>query len=186
MNPVKPLVLMGLLVILAGCAGATRIYYSDNSSYYYPEFVTYASSSGTMAVEIYGRPFGDAARDDPAILATALQMPPGWNEAIFTTTPKPERARQRLVLVFNPAQPSPGGAALCSKPQDVKLGPPAAEMRVDMALCDSADWVAEASLVGPRGSGPDDPVFRRTLGDGLMELMPGRNLNNLDGCTTPC
>jgi hypothetical protein len=182
MKPSKIALAAIIPAALVACTGATTIYYSDNMSKFYPDFVRQASASGEMAVEIYGDPFG-ASGPSKAAIADELRMPPFYGTAKFTTTPKPENAKQRLVMVFNPQHASPGGKAVCSDPKGIALAPAANPMRIEMALCSSKDWVSEATIVGPRGNGVKDPQFRNTLDDGIRELMPDINRNDLD---TPC
>lgn len=186
MSPLKIALAAITPLALVACVGATTIYYSDNTTRFYPEFVRHAAASGEMAVEIYGDPFGASGPGKVAI-AAALQIPPGYGDARFTTTPKPNLAKQRLVIVFNPTHPSPGGNALCTDPKAVALGAAADPMRVEMALCSSEDWVSQATIVGPRGAGLNDPMFQKTIDDGLQELMPYLNRNDADGCGgVPC
>ena len=186
MTPSRYALLAGLL-LLAGCTSGTTIYYSDNYTRYYPEFVRHASASGEMAMEVYGSPFGSTDAGSASAIASGLKMPPGFGEARFTTTPDPKRAKQRVVLVFNAVHPSPGGDAVCGNLKAIQLGPTADPMRVEMALCSSGDWVSQATVVGPRGSSPNDPAFRKTVEDGLFELIPYLNHSASDGCGgAPC
>jgi hypothetical protein len=182
MSPLKIALAAIMPVVLTACVGATTIYYSDNTTRFYPEFVRYASATGEMAIEIYGNPFGTSGSTNAAAIAAVLDMPPDYGDARFTTTPKPNLAKQRVVIVFNPVHPSPGGNAVCSDPAAIALAPPADPMRVEMALCSSEDWVSQATIVGPRGMNINDPMFRKTIGDGLQELMPYLNRAQTDGC----
>jgi hypothetical protein len=159
-------------VALTSYAQATTIYDADNTTLFYPEFVRNAISDGTMAIEIYGSPFATHSKNEAAMIASELKMPPGYGSARFTTTPKPDHAKQRLVMVFNPLRSSGGNNKICKDPKTIGLGTADDPMRVQMALCDSDHWISEATIAGPRGAGIKDPQFVSTLEDGLRELMP--------------
>jgi hypothetical protein len=163
-------------VALTSYAQATTIYDQDNSSQFYPGFVQDALASGMMAVDIYGLPFAQHSKNEAANIASELQVPPSYGNAHFTTTPKANMAGQRLVMIFNPKADADGTLA-CTNPQALEGGASTGSMRVEMALCNDKDWVSQTMVSGPKGSGISDRQFRKTLQDGLAELMPNTNPN---------
>jgi len=188
MKPATRLAAVGTTLFAAACTGVATSYYVDNDTSYYPEFVQYASANGEMATEIRGNPFGAPGRGDSEAIAAALSLP-GWFAPVrFTTRPSDRgRAIHRVVMIFNPVNPAPGGRVACRDPDAVAVAPGSSEMRVQLALCSGDSRMSEAIVVGPAGGGPTDPAFQATINAGLMELMPPQDYRDLDDpCALPC
>lgn len=169
-----------LALVLTSCAGGntivvSRVFYDP---FYSTEFFRYAAREGTMPVQVYGNPFSAeplSIQTTEGIASTLFA--PGWlPHTRFTSRPAPALTEDvRVVLVFNPVHPAPGGNAACDKPASLALKPGSGPIRVQAAFCFGGEWLTEAFAEGPRARGPDDPEFQRLINQLMPSLFPIRN-----------
>jgi hypothetical protein len=169
-----------LVLVLTSCAGGntivvSRVFYDP---FYNTQFFSYAARKGTVPVQVYGNPFSTQplnAQTAEGIAGTLFS--PGWlPRTRFTTRPVPGLTEDvRVVLVFNPVHPAPGGNAACNNPQSLALKPGGGPVRVQAAFCFGDEWLTEAFAEGPPVKGPDDPEFQRLISHLMLSLFPFRN-----------
>jgi hypothetical protein len=169
-----------LALVLTSCAGAntivvSRVFYDP---FYSTQFFRYAAREGTVPVHVYGNPFSAeplSAQTAERIASTLFT--PGWLPYTrFTTHPVPALTEDvRVVLVFNPEHPAPGGSAACDKPVSLALKPGSGPIRVQAAFCFGGEWLTEAFAEGPPAKGPDDLEFQRLINQLMPSLFPIRN-----------
>ena len=159
---------------LAACAGSSQIAYTYVSDNYDPSFLGYAASRGGMLTEVVGNPFqADKARLDSRVTDSFETFHFGPELPFFTEPPEDFRSSYKVVVLFNAAR-SANAARLCSDPERPQR---TAEqygetVYVLAAFCTSETRVTSAggSLAGAKG--PDDPAFRRFMGQLSLQLFP--------------
>jgi hypothetical protein len=155
---------------LGGCAGTSIVHSSYYNSAYTPSHVTLAAASGPSLAVIRSNPF-PADRDNAGVLA-AMQGRNFGPKMFFTQTPRPDdRYGYKVVLDFGSG--SARYASQCTAPPT----PPAAAAAAGPIAVTASFCVGEVLLTDASGSiggarGPDDPVFRRLIGDLLVALTP--------------
>ncbi len=161
---------------LAACAGNPQIAYTYVSDVYTPGFLSYAAKRGGMLTEVVGNPFqADKARLDSQVTDSFEASHFGPELPFFTEPPEDFRSSYKVVVLFN-AAPYANAARLCSDPERPQRTAEqyGTTVYVLAAFCSSETRVTSAggSLAGAKG--PDDPAFRRFMGQLSLQLFPPR------------
>jgi hypothetical protein len=185
MSRYRILVAACLALVLTSCAGGntvivSRVFYDP---FYSTSFFRYAAREGTLPVQVFGNPFSAEPLDAQTAegIANTLVTPHWLPDTRFTTHPKQKPSEDvRVVLVFNPVHPAPGGSAACDKPKSLALEPGGGPVRLQAAFCYGDEWLTEAFAEGPPVKGPDDPEFQRLINNLMFSLFPFRNPERKD------
>ena len=161
---------------LAACAGNPQIAYTYVSDAYTPSFLSYAAKRGGMLTEVAGNPFQtDKASLDRQVTDSFETSHFGPELPFFTEPPEDFRSSYKVVVLFN-AAPYANAARLCSDPERPQRTAEqyGATVYVLAAFCSSETRITSAggSLTGAKG--PDDPAFRRFMGQLSLQLFPPR------------
>jgi hypothetical protein len=155
---------------LCACADMSIVHNSYYNSAYTPGHVQLAAASGPALAVIRNDPF-PADRDNAGVLA-AMQGRNFGPKMFFTQAPRPDdRYGYKVVLDFGSA--SARYASQCT----VAPAPPAAvpssgPIAVTATFCVGDLLLTDASGSISGASGPDDPLFRRLIGDLMVALTP--------------
>ena len=168
--------------ILCSCADWSVIYYNYYNSAYEPGQVNLAAASGPSLAVIRHNPFPND-RNNEGVLA-AMQGRNLGQRMYFTQTPRPDdKYGYKVILSFNgvssPGEPTYssdstyGYSAECQ----ARPTPPSASRVTDDITVTGAFCVGNLLLTDASGSigdatGPDDPRFRRLIGDIMVALTP--------------
>lgn len=159
--------------LLAGCAGTATLPHHFVYDAYRPSYLSYAASRGGLLTEVVGNPF-DAPKTavDDAVTETFGQRAFGPKLDFFTEPPEGYSSAYRVVVLFDPA-PGAAPARLCREPaqaQDKRPG----RVGVLAAFCSGDRRITSAGGSVEGASGPDDPAFRRLMGQVSALLFPSR------------
>lgn len=157
-----------VLLLLGGCGGST-VYSNYYNSSYSPDHVRFASAVGPTLAVIRDNPFpGDAG--NAAVLA-AMQERNYGPRLYFVQTPRPDdRYGYKVVMDFGSATPS---TTLCQRgPTPSSARAASGRVVVAAAFCIGDLLLSDATGAVEGVSGPDDPRFRRLIGDILVALTP--------------
>ena len=164
------------LMALGACAGATTITRIDYDPFYSPDVVRYLTQNGKMATVVRGTPVGSAKVANAESVATTLKSPGWFPRFQFTTRPDPDtRTDYRIVLVFNPVHPAPGGPAVCESNGDLPVKTDTTQIRVQAAFCYKGDAITQLFAQGPAVESLDDPRFDSFMRQTIATLLPQRN-----------
>lgn len=135
--------------------------------------MVHASAAGPLWVEILGRPFAATVQSDDSVnarVASAMTNQLVGRGLVFTARrEQAARPEFRVILAFNP----PAAAdprALCAG----RVAPDQAaaeKVTVLAAFCDQSGLLASVKGWVAKVDGPDDPRFRRLLGQVVRDLF---------------
>lgn len=171
----KRLAAIGAVMALSACvagnpAVAPTFYYPG----YTPSILNYAASQGGMLTEVVGNPFQDGdqerlARGVADVMATSHFGP---RLPFFTKAPDDFASPYRVVVVFDPAATVSAykvcayGFETASTKDDV--------VRAHTVLCARDKPLSAASGEVRGAASPEDPDFRRLIGQLALVLFPTR------------
>jgi hypothetical protein len=164
------------ILLLAGCIGGSQVGYPYIASGYSSSLVYDAARSGTIALDVRGKPFGAQPAGQNERIAALLGQIAWLNGARFAVIDrtKPEPPQYRLVMLFNPVELSSDGAAACRNADNVVLGATGDKIKVIAAFCDGSYEVSSAIGYVPANS-LDDPKFAELMSQIVIALFPPRN-----------
>jgi hypothetical protein len=164
------------ILLLAGCIGGSQVGYPYIASGYSSSLVYDAARSGTIALDVRGKPFAAQPVGQNERIAALLGQIAWLNGARFAVIDrtKPEPSQYRLVMLFNPVEPSSDGAAACRNADNVVLGATGDKIKVIAAFCDGSYEVSSAIGYVPANS-LDDPKFAELMSQIVIALFPPRN-----------
>lgn len=155
---------------LSACTGASIVYNSYYSSAYTPSHVDLAAASGPSLAVIRNDPFPDDS-ENAGVLA-AMQGRNFGQKMYFSQTPRPDdKYGYKVVMSFGADSYSYAGQCEVP-PAPASPTPPAGEIAVTAAFCVGDRLLTDASGSISGASGPDDPNFRRLIGDMMVALTP--------------
>jgi hypothetical protein len=171
-------VLLGVLpaaALAAGaCAGPT-VYSSYYASLYEPAQVRFAAAVGPTLAVIRENPFPSDA-DNQGVLA-AMQGQTFAARLFFSQTPRADD-RYGYKVVLNFGSSLYGTSGQCElQPTPPARTPPAGRITASAAFCIGDALLSDAHGSVHGAAGPDDPDFRRLIGDLLVALTPAYNPN---------
>jgi hypothetical protein len=169
----KPLPILLLATLTAGCAGASMIHTSYYESAYTPGHVQLAAIGDVLAV-IRDNPF-PADRDNAGVVA-AMQARNIGPKMHFTQVERPDdRYGYKVVLDFGGSGGGYGygyGGICRAEPTPPTSRPPMDRIWVTGAFCVGDTLLTEAYGSVGEASGPTDPRFRNLVSDVLVALTP--------------
>ena len=173
-------IVAALSAALCGCADASVIHFNYYNSAYAPSQVDLASANNPSLAVIRNNPFPED-RNNEGVLA-AMQGRNLGQRMYFSQTPRPDdKYGYKVILNFGTGSPSGGYAPLTNVFPECQLGPTppsATPDRGDISISVFASFcVGDLLLTDASGSignstGPDDPRFRRLIGDIMVALTP--------------
>ena len=163
-----------LVVGAAACAGPT-IYNSYYASLYEPAQVRFAAAVGPTLAVIRDNPFLSDAGNERVLAAM-----PGQTFAarmVFSQTPRADdRYGYKVVLNFGSSLYGTRDACQAG-PTPPARTPPPGRITASAAFCIGDALLSDAQGSVQGATGPDDPNFRRLIGDLLIALTPAYNPN---------
>lgn len=184
----RAVLLLVPVLVLGACSDISTIHYSYYNSGYSPSHVQLAAASGPSLAVIRDDPF-PADHNNEGVLA-AMQGRNFGPRMYFTQTPRPDdKYGYKVVMNFGPGPstsegyaPSTSGGYGSSAPGGYNActygpTPPVSERRPGPISVSAAFCVGDILLTDTSGSigeatGPDDPRFRRLIGDIMVALTP--------------
>jgi hypothetical protein len=163
------------LAFVCDACGSPTVYTSYYASLYEPAQVRFAASVGLALAVIRDNPF-PFDTDNQGVLA-AMQGQTFGAKLFFSQTPRSDD-RYGYKVVLNFGESLYGTAGQCQVPPT----PPARTAPTGRITASAAFCVGDALLSDAYGAvhdvaGPDDPKFRRLIGDLLVALTPPYNPN---------
>lgn len=131
--------------------------------------MVHASAAGPLWLDIHGRPFATAEGFGDGVAAAMTNQLVGRQLAFAVRREQAEKPDFRVVLAFNP----PANA----DPRDLCAGTVATaaetgdKITVLAAFCDKSGLLSSVQGWVAKVSGPDDPRFRRLLGQVVRDLF---------------
>ncbi len=175
-NVITRLIALAALPALAACASQTTIYKVDYDPIYSPLLMQKLTENGELATVVRGNPVGDPREVNAGAIADQLKSPQWFTKFRFTTEPGPAtRKDYRIVLVFNPVHPAPGGPAICETNGDIPVKPGETRVRVQAAFCYNDDAITQLFAEAPTTSDLQDPRFDAFMRQTIAALLPQRN-----------
>lgn len=185
----RAVLLLASLLALGACSDISTIHTSYYNSGYSPSHVQLAAASGPSLAVIRDDPF-PTDRNNEGVLA-AMQGRNFGPRMYFTQTPRPDdKYGYKVVMNFGPAPPTYEGsapqayggyapstyggynAACRYGPTPPASRPPTGPITVSAAFCVGDILLTDASGSIGEATGPDDPRFRRLIGDVMVALTP--------------
>jgi hypothetical protein len=163
--------LLSLAFALAGCEG-TPVVYNRHVTTYYPGEYTYG---GDLFVDVKGNPYKVPQEQFNRTVAETLSGSIwGYPTHFVSTRPPESRSPYRVVWVFDPPE-SASYYRMCEAPETIEPLPPSGEWtKVTAALC-RAEFTVSYVYAGFSAAGPEDPAFRRAMGQIEVALLPAFN-----------
>jgi hypothetical protein len=165
----RTMVLLGAGVGLCACTDTSIIHRSYYNSAYTPSHVQLAAASGTALAVIRNDPF-PTDRDNAGVLA-AMQGRNFGPRLYFSQTPRPEDIYgYKVVMSFG----DQGGyrEQCTATPTPPSARAPTGPISVTAAFCIGELLLTDATGSISGAAGPDDPLFRRLIGDVMVALTP--------------
>ena len=159
---------LATLATLAGCDGVSTISSSYYNSTYSPSHVVLAAANNPSQATIRGNPFPND-RDNSAVIA-AMQGRNYGPKMYFSPTPRADdKYGYRVILSF--------GEKISRNYQCGATGPtgtpaPAGTVALVGTFCVGDIVLTDAVGTVSGVTGPDDPKFRRLIGDVMVALTP--------------
>ena len=163
-------VLIGLLM-LAGCAGDSKIYNEMISSAYRPYLYGYGAGRRDLTTIIVGNPFDIDQEQLDARLVTMLNESPTFLQPTnFTTTPGPSARREfEAVILLNRAIVLPN--QVCRGPDRVPVADLGPTLRVSATFC-RGGYLSTVTGELRDVTGIDDPRLRTLIRRMVPLLFP--------------
>ena len=165
--------LVGLGLLCAGCADATRVYNVEQRPSYDVTEYGYAAGRRDLATIVRGDPFGmGEERFEDALVEALERHPPRPQPTNFTTEPGPSaRPYYHAVFLFD-APPATGWTGLCQTPPQVPEVDTDGVVRLTAAFCRGQGVLTKATGEVAGVTGVDDPRFDALLGQVVIALVP--------------
>lgn len=160
--------LVATLAALAGCDGVSTISSSYYNSTYSPSHVDLAAANNPSQAIVRGNPFAND-RDNSAVIA-AMQGRNFGPKMYFSPTPRAgDKYGYKVILSFGEKisrnyQCGPDGVA--------GIPAPAGTVSLVGTFCIGDIVLTDAVGTVSGVTGPDDPRFRRLIGDVMVALTP--------------
>jgi hypothetical protein len=170
-------------VLVAGCAGIDRVTEDPPSLIYSLQDFAAAGDGRDFRVDIQGNPFAVDQQSFDRAVTDAMQGHHFGPRTHFTTTPNDtSKPGYRVVMVFNPATPFPN-SVLCLGQRFPTLPPNGGTpVHAQAAFCSGGVATSLSAYLG-QAQGPDDPAFRRLVGDMTLSLFPPTNPERNNSCS---
>ena len=139
-----------LMLALAGCAGAERVFNVSPIPQHRADIVR-SATGGLQFVEIHGAPPDGT---EAATVVAALRAPAGFRPTRYARV-QPGAQSLRLVLEFGATS---GGPTSCAAPRGAAQASDA-DLQAAATLCQGASAVSNATMRAPGVSGPSAPGF---------------------------
>lgn len=165
-----PVVLAGTFA-LAACGGVTTVRLIGGANYSAAGYVQTAAQNGTNAVVVRNSPF-----PADAVLA-ALRARYQGNQYRFALGTPPDWNGYTLILAFG--GPPAGSQSLCANPNLPQPASPGGVVELMANFCYGNRLVGEALSRAPALTGPDDPNFRKLIGQTIAELLINQRVSEL-------
>ncbi len=173
-NALRKRIGLALAVAVGGCAGPT-VYNNYYASLYEPAQVRFAAAVGPTLAVIRDNPFPSDAGNQ-GVLA-AMQGQTFAARMVFSQTARPDdRYGYKVVLNFGSSLYGTSGQCQ-APPTPPARTPPAGRIAASAAFCIGDQLLSDAHGAVQAATGPDDPNFRRLVGDLLVALTPAYNPN---------
>jgi hypothetical protein len=169
---VRAVVLGASGLLLAACAGQSKIYNNMISSAYRPYDYGYGAGRRDLTTIIVGNPFDiDQAALETRLVALLNESPTFLQPTNFTTTPGPSaRPQYRAVFLFNRQIVLPSVA--CRASARIPVAELGGTMRLTAVFCRHGGWLSSLTGELEGVSGIDDPRFRRLIRQMVPLLFP--------------
>ena len=183
------------VLALCGCSDASLVHYNYYNSGYEPGHVALAAANGPSLAVIRNDPFPQD-RNNEGVLA-AMQARNLGPRMYFSQTARPDdKYGYKVVLNFGAARSGDAGymgyslngaSAECqAPPTPPNAAPLAGEIKVTGAFCIGDRLLTDASASISGATGPDDPRFKRLIGDMMVALTPPYIPNGGHKCNMNC
>jgi hypothetical protein len=170
----SPLAIVPVVVAAGACAGPT-VHNSYYASLYEPAQVRFAASVGPTLAVIRDNPFPNDTGNERVL--AAMQGQTFAAKLVFSQTARPDdRYGYKVMLNFGPSLYGTEGACQLP-PTPPARTPPTGRIAASAAFCVGDHLLSDAQGAVQAASGPDDPDFRRLIGDLLVALTPAYNPN---------
>ena len=155
---------------VAACASGSTVYTSHHASLYEPAQVRFAAASGPVLAVIRDNPFPWDAGNRGVV--AAMQGQTFAAKLHFNQVARPDdRYGYKVVLSFGTSlYGTPGECAAPPTPPATK--PPPDRIIASATFCLGDALLSDAYGAVHGATGPDDPKFRRLIGDLLIALTP--------------
>ena len=179
---------------LFGCADGSLVHYNYYNSAYEPGHVALAAANGPSLAVIRNDPFPQD-RDNEGDVA-AMQGRNLGPRLYFSQTPRPDdKYGYKIIMNFGAASaagdagysPFFGASYQCNAgPTPPSAAPATGEIVVTAAFCVGDRLLTDAAGSISGATGPDDPRFRRLIGDMMVALTPPYIPNGGHKCNMAC
>ena len=147
---------------------------------YTPSILNYAATHGGILTQVVGNPFDVPQEDlDRAIAGVMAVSHFGQNVPFVTTRPEGFRSPYRVIVLFD-NQRGYTTVKLCG--EDPASFQPAWEgkLRIHAALCANKNPLTSVFGDIAGATGPNDPLFRKLIGQITLGLLPPFNPDRQD------
>lgn len=173
---------LGAAMALSACSGPI-VYWNYYASGYEPGHVALAAANNPALAVIRGDPFANDP-NNAGVLA-AMQGRNFGPKIYFAQTPRPDdRYGYKVVLDFGVSGYGYGSACEAG-PAPPNPRPPGERIDVAAAFCVGDVLLTDASGSVSGATSPDDPRFRRLIGDIMVALTPLYNPHGGHHCNGP-
>lgn len=185
-------IVAALSAALCGCTDASVIHHNYYNSAYAPSQVDLASANNPSLAVIRNNPFPED-RDNDGVLA-AMQGRNLGQRMYFSQTPRPDdKYGYKVILNFGTESPSGSYAPMTYVYSECQLRPTPPSTTSDRgnisvfaSFCVGDLLLTDASGSIGAATGPDDPHFRRLIGDIMVALTPPYIPHGGHRCNTNC
>jgi hypothetical protein len=179
----RPMISLAAGLSLCACADSSIVHHSYYNSAYTPDHVQLAAASGTAIAVIRNDPF-PTDRDNAGVLA-AMQGRNFGPRMYFSQAPRPDDLYgYKVIMDFGP--PSYGAGYQCqAQPTAPSAAPRTGPITVSATFCVGDRLLTDATGSISGATGPDDPNFRRLIGDIMVALTPPYDPSRGGDCNGP-
>lgn len=189
-------IVFALGAALCGCADGSTVHYNYYNSAYEPGHVMLAAANTPSLAVIRNDPFPQD-RNNEGVLA-AMQGRNLGPRMYFSQTPRPDdKYGYKVVLNFGAASGTggsgfapyalAGGSPQCQAQATAPSATPVSgDITVTGAFCVGDLLLTDASASIGGAEGPDDPRFKRLIGDLMVALTPPYIPNGRHQCNANC
>jgi hypothetical protein len=187
-------IVIAAVAALCGCSDASLVHYNYYNSAYEPGHVALAAANGPSLAVIRNDPFPQD-RNNEGVVA-AMQGRNLGPRMYFSQTPRPDdKYGYKVILNFGAASsagdanyaPLGAGYQQCqAQPTPPAPAPASGDITVTGTFCVGDRLLTDASASISSATGPDDPRFRRLIGDMMVALTPPSIPNGGHKCNMNC
>jgi len=174
----RPLVVLPLVALLAGCVDGVTLGAPDFAHQYRPTEMGHIGAERDLRVEMYNNPYPDVDRRDvEAAIQATMRRAPTVQPLQFSFTPDENALpNYRVVLLFDAYRPV-AGRDLCDDAIRAKYTPEPVEGRIRMsaAFCQSEIPLTQISGRVSEPNGYDGERFQSLIMEVTKQLFPLRN-----------